>query len=105
MIWSVDAEGKITFMNRAAREIYGYEPEELIGHSFIELMSAENSQPADFGMIKELIGQADGFTGVESHILHRDGRQIILSANCKVMRDEQGQIIGPGVPFLLVCVP
>lgn len=94
LIWSVDAEGKITFMNRAAKEIYGYEPEELIGHSFIELMSSENSQPADFGMIKELIGQADEFTGVESHILHRDGRQIILSANSKVMRDEQGRITG-----------
>ena len=94
LIWSVDAEGKITFMNRAAKEIYGYGPEELIGHSFMELMSSENKQPPDFGKIKALIGQADDFTDVESYVLHRDGRQIALSANSKVLRDEQGHIIG-----------
>jgi PAS domain S-box-containing protein len=94
LIWSVDAEGKITFMNRAARDIYGYEPEELVGRSFTELLSSGNHQPSEFGKIKELIGPADEFTGVESLVLHRDGRQITLSANSKVLRDEQGHITG-----------
>src|SRR5689334_20565321 len=50
LIWSVDAEGKITFLNRAAREIYGYEPEELIGHSFFEIMNPQryDRDPKEF---------------------------------------------------------
>ena len=29
LIWSVDLQGRLTFVNQAVREIYGYEPEEL----------------------------------------------------------------------------
>ena len=31
LIWTIDPEGIITFMNRASERIYGYKPEELIG--------------------------------------------------------------------------
>ena len=94
LIWSVDAEGKITFLNRAAKEIYGYEPEELIGHSFTEIMDSENTLPLEFEKLKEFIGDANEFKEVENRVRHRDGRQIILSANSKVLRSENGQITG-----------
>ena len=36
LIWSVDADGKFTFVNRAAADlILGYQPEEMIGKSFV----------------------------------------------------------------------
>lgn len=92
LIWSVDADGRITFMNRAARDIYGYEPEELIGRSFLEFMDPDHFEP---GMFQEnLTHTRDEMYGVESYIRHRDGRQIILSANLKIIRDESGTPIG-----------
>jgi len=93
LIWSVDAKGQFTFVNRAAKEIYGYEPEELIGRSFFEIMDPEHYH-MDLEEFKESIADADEFRDLERHVRHRDGRQIILSSNSIVMRDDHGDIIG-----------
>ncbi|HEU5040589.1 MAG TPA: PAS domain-containing protein, partial [Gemmatimonadales bacterium] len=37
LIWAVDLEGRIIFVNRAASEMLGYQPEELIGIPFSDL--------------------------------------------------------------------
>jgi PAS domain S-box-containing protein/putative nucleotidyltransferase with HDIG domain len=92
LIWSVDAEGRITFLNRAAKEIYGYEPEELIGHSFFELMDPQYYH-RDLKKFKETVAQADEFKEREMHVLHRDGRQIILSSNSLVLHDADGNVV------------
>ncbi|HSL44771.1 MAG TPA: PAS domain S-box protein [Anaerolineales bacterium] len=94
LIWSTDAAGRITFMNRASREIYGYEPEELIGRSFFELLDSQYYRPEDFNTYREMLVNANEFHGIESYVRHRDGRQIILSANSILTRDEQGNVTG-----------
>ncbi len=93
LIWSVDAESRFTFLNRAAKEIYGYEPQELIGRSFLELMDPQHENP-NLKNFKETVASADEFSEAESYVRHRDGRQIILSANSIVLRDENGKVIG-----------
>jgi PAS domain S-box-containing protein len=92
LIWSVDAEGKFTFLNRAAKEIYGYEPEELMGHSFFEVMDPGHYH-RDTINFKETISSVDELREVETHVLHRDGRPSIMSANLVVIR-ENGNLIG-----------
>src|SRR5215213_10202861 len=93
LIWSVDAEGKITFLNRAAKEIYGYEPEELIGHSFFDVMASEQDHRNSEIFIKT-IAETGEFREVESQVRHRDGREFILSANSIVIHDNNGEVIG-----------
>jgi PAS domain S-box-containing protein len=41
LIWSVDVEGRFTFVNQASRATHGYEPEEMIGRRFTEFMTEE----------------------------------------------------------------
>ena len=94
LIWSVDAEGRLTFLNRAAKEIYGYEPEELIGRSLFDLMNPDMLHSAQPGAFRDLIGEARQFDGMETRIRHRDGRQITLSTNSVVLRDPDGKLIG-----------
>ena len=91
LIWSVDAKGKITFLNHAAKEIYGYEPEELIGHSFFEIMDPEHYH-MDSKEFKGSIADADEFKDLERYVRHRDGRQLILSSNSIVLRDAEGRV-------------
>src|SRR5215207_4382859 len=86
LIWSVDGEGKITFINHAAKDVYGYEPEELIGRSFFEIMDPQYYHQ-NLKAFKKTIDQPNEFKGIESYVRHRDGRQIILSANSIVLRD------------------
>ncbi|HVF24253.1 MAG TPA: PAS domain S-box protein, partial [Anaerolineales bacterium] len=93
LIWSVDADGRYLFVNHAAKEIYGYEPEEMIGRSFFEVMDPPLSD-GDLDRFKEAIAHVDEIRGVENYVRHRDGRQFILSANSIVIRDEHGNLIG-----------
>ena len=44
MIWSVDAQGRWTFVNDAAKNIYGYEPAEMLGRPFMDFETAEQAQ-------------------------------------------------------------
>jgi PAS domain S-box-containing protein len=93
LIWSIDAEGQFTFVNRAAKEIYGYEPEELLGRSFFEILDPQYYHPEDLEKFKKKIASADEFKEAETYVRHRDGRQIILSTNSIVARDPDGSVI------------
>jgi len=93
LIWAIDGEGRFTYLNQASRQIYGYEPEELIGHSFFEIMDQQNT-PRNLDEFWKIIGDQDKFVDTETVIRHRDGRQIILSANSIVLRDENNKVVG-----------
>ena len=93
LIWSIDAEGKFTFLNSAAQELFGYSPAELIGRSFLEIGGPDN-YPDSLETFSQFIAQTDKFGEVEAHVRHRDGRQFILSINSTVLRDSNGAAIG-----------
>ena len=93
LIWSVDTDGRITFLNGAAKDIYGYEPEELIGRFYFDLLDPEHHH-TNTENFKETIASRNEYQGNEIYVRHRDGRQIILSANSIVMQDENGNMTG-----------
>ncbi|NES04568.1 MAG: PAS domain S-box protein, partial [Okeania sp. SIO2F4] len=41
LIWSLDTEGRFTFVNQAAKHIYGYEPAEIIGRFLTDFIYQE----------------------------------------------------------------
>ncbi|MCL2932755.1 MAG: PAS domain S-box protein [Trichodesmium sp. MAG_R03] len=41
LIWSLDTEGRFTFVNQAAKHIYGYEPSEIIGRCLKDFIYQE----------------------------------------------------------------
>ncbi|MCE9625139.1 MAG: PAS domain S-box protein [Deltaproteobacteria bacterium] len=93
LIWSVDAEGRWTFLNRkAARRIYGYDPEEMLGRPFTDFESPEQAAKdlEVFGKVKE--GQP--FFQYETIHVRKDGQPVYLSYNAIVIRDEAGKVIG-----------
>ncbi|MFO1464442.1 MAG: PAS domain S-box protein [bacterium] len=93
LIWSVDAEGRWTFLNRqAARQIYGYEPEEMLGRPFTEFEDADQAKRdlETFSKVK----QGQPFFHYETSHLRKDGRPVFLSYNAIVIRDEQGKVLG-----------
>ncbi|HET6822016.1 MAG TPA: PAS domain S-box protein [Anaerolineales bacterium] len=94
LIWTIDAQGRFTYVNRAARDIYGYEPEELIGKSFIEVLDKQSYGSRDFEKFHEMIEKENTLHGFETYVRRRDGRQIILSTNSIPLRDEQGNLTG-----------
>ncbi len=93
LIWSVDAEGRWTFLNRdATRRIYGYEPEEMLGRVFTEFEKPEQAvkDMEVFGRVKA--GQP--YFHYETEHFKKDGTPVYLSFNAIVSRNSQGQVIG-----------
>ena len=47
LVWSMDVEGKWTYLNAAARHIYGYEPEELLNTPLERLQNSDTKKRDD----------------------------------------------------------
>ncbi|MCF8043054.1 MAG: PAS domain S-box protein [Desulfarculaceae bacterium] len=56
----VDPEGVITFANRRMAEMFGYEPDEIIGSNYLELTDGSHSQQARRKMLDLMQGVTDG---------------------------------------------
>jgi PAS domain S-box-containing protein len=92
LIWSVDKGGQFTFVNRAARRIYGDEPEEMLGRRI-----------ADFENDEQRLRDEEAFRGViagtplfsyETRHIRKDGRPVDLSVNAIVLHDDDGNVLG-----------
>ncbi len=93
LIWSVDAQGRWTFLNRqAARSIYGYEPEEMLGRPFTDFESPEQAR-VDLETFQK-VKQGQPFFKYETIHLRKDGRPVYLSYNAIVLRNEAGEVVG-----------
>ncbi|MCC3531120.1 MAG: PAS domain S-box protein [Microcoleus sp. PH2017_22_RUC_O_B] len=92
MIWSVDAEGRFTFVNPAVKYIYGYEPAEMLGRAFSDLMTPEQMQE-DLAVFARLLDGESIFQHESTHIA-KDGSIKHLMFNAIALYDENGNAIG-----------
>ncbi len=92
LIWSVDASGEWTFVNDAARAIYGLEPETVIGTTLME--RAEDGKGE--GDAQMLIRAMRGEPCIGQVRRHRraDGSLVDLAFNAAALRDSDGNVIG-----------
>ncbi len=94
LIWAVDAEGRITFLNQASRTIYGYAPEELIGRPYTDLVAPEDRIGHLENYPKELHSGETYLGGIETEVVDRQGNRHTLIANAIIQYDHQGNPIG-----------
>lgn len=93
LIWSTDQDWRITFINRASKEIFGYEPEEMIGHLYQEFTTQEQFDRNE-EVNRSVLAVTDKNFGFVSMMLRKDGEKVFISANSIVQRDQQGNILG-----------
>jgi PAS domain S-box-containing protein len=93
LIWSVDVQGRWTFVNRkGALAVYGYEPEEMLGRPFTEFESEEQSRK-DLEVFARIKAGKPVF-GYETEHFHKSGRPIVLSYNAIPLLDADGRLLG-----------
>ncbi len=98
LIWSVDIQGLLTFVNAAAERIYGYEPPEMIGRSFTEFLLPEH-KPLQIQIFEQLLDNtslqppAPNYAYETVH-LRKDGTPVHLRVNSIVNQAENGTILG-----------
>jgi PAS domain S-box-containing protein len=92
LIWSIDKSGRFTFVNRAAKRIYGYEPEEMLGRRVADFES-DAQRLKDDPMFRKLLAGTPLFSYETTHI-RKDGQPVDLSLNAIVLSDESGAVLG-----------
>ncbi len=93
LIWSVDAEGRWTYLSpAAARRIYGCPPGDLIGRGFSEMLAQEVSE-RDLAVFRRILAGEPMFDYLTRH-RRRDGSHVDLSFNAVPLRDTRGAVVG-----------
>jgi diguanylate cyclase (GGDEF)-like protein/PAS domain S-box-containing protein len=94
LIWACDAQFNLTFASRrAAREIYGYEPNELIGRPIDALLAANVDQAAARRAL-EALRRGQALRDVEMTHQAKDGQRLIVSVSAVPLKAGDGAFAG-----------
>ncbi|HEX2032362.1 MAG TPA: PAS domain S-box protein [Actinomycetota bacterium] len=98
LVFTTDLDGRITAVNRAARRVLGYEPDEVLGMNVVDLASPQH-RPAVRRLLDLAPGVADGDqvralpSRHELELLARDGRRVTVEAVIRLIH-EGGRPVG-----------
>jgi len=96
VVYTVDAEGRVTFVSEQVRQ-YGYEPDEILGSRELDFVHPADRAMLDRQLCVSLSGGdppeiEDGLS--EFRVLTRDGQSKWVQERGRVMRNAAGDIIG-----------
>ena len=91
-VFVLDLEGRCVSANRAYFQMFGHEPEDIVGKPIVEMPAIKKQKPEEVEKFMPLIGEAieRGSAGpVELVLVSMDGREIPLSLAGGVIKDAQ----------------
>src|SRR5690242_1638394 len=91
-IVSKDLNGIVTSWNPAAERIFGYKPEEMIGHSIRKVIPPELQDDED--RILACIGRGERIEHFQTVRLTKSGKRIDVSLTISPLKDDAGRIVG-----------
>lgn len=92
-VWATDTEGRYTYSSPRCRDLFGYEPEELIGKHFYEIMTQEEAER--IRLIVGPIWQAHKpFALLENTIIRKDGSEVVVETSAEPVLDGEGDFLG-----------
>jgi PAS domain S-box-containing protein len=99
IVFTVDRDGNLRYINAAVQRFTGWAPEEMLGHHFVEYIHPEDVSTLSSIVRRALAGEAletiPGFgLQVEYRMVHREGEAIWVAARATAVRDAQGKIVG-----------
>ena len=87
-----DLSGTITSWNKAAKTIFGYRPEEVIGQP-VFLLAAPGRED-EMPIILDQITRGERIQHYETVRCHKEGRQVAISLSVSPIRSVSGRIVG-----------
>jgi PAS domain S-box-containing protein len=96
IIVSLDPEGRIVMVNRAGRELLGYNEQELPGrHWFETCLPQPQGMTRDYPLFLEIMASHRALHKyVENEVVRRDGSRRLIAWRVSTLSDESGRITG-----------
>jgi PAS domain S-box-containing protein len=94
IILRLDAEGRITFINRYGAELFGYRREEMVGRAVVGFIVPAISSKGEnlAARISELLQDPAKFPLSENENVCRDGRRLWITWTNQPVRDSDGRL-------------
>ncbi len=102
-LYAIDCERRVTFWNRAAERLTGYEAREVVGRSLADGIVAPvdregRSLHEEEGLLARTLGDGEP-REAEVFFTHRQGHQVPVAVRVSAVRSAQGAVTGAVVVF------
>lgn len=91
-LWEQDSSGRYTYSSSAVKDILGYEPEEIIGKNFFELLTPDQSKHMA-EHLKNIADTKHHFFRLINLYQHKDGREVITESTGKPLFGNNGELV------------
>jgi PAS domain S-box-containing protein len=91
--WEIDTQGRFTYISPKIRDLMGYEPSEFLGKTIVAFLSPAHEKDITDNL-GQLFREPASYSLQETHVLHKDGHEVIVEANAIVVYDGQGGFRG-----------
>jgi diguanylate cyclase (GGDEF)-like protein/PAS domain S-box-containing protein len=92
LIWTTDSQGRFTYLNNGALDIFGTQPRDLLGRCFFDF-EARPSHISNRRFLSTLRRHGEVKNYI-THLISTDGSDRWVGINARVSHDETGQIVG-----------
>lgn len=92
-VWEVDQNGRYTYVSPKVKDLLGYEPEEIIGKSPLQLMPPDETERLA-SLFGDITKEQKPFARVENINLNKNKQQIVLETSGVPIFDASGNFAG-----------
>ncbi len=92
-IWEIDSNGTYTYCSPKIRDLLGYDPQEVLGKTPLDLMPRDEAERLRDTLLRHLQAQQP-VVGMENRCLHKNGWEVILETSGVPINDAGGNVIG-----------
>ena len=90
-IWTLDTEGRTSYVNQRVTEMFGYSAEEMLGRHYFDFMGGDARTQAAERLAHRRQGIAEQY---ELQLKHRDGWDLWAQISANPMFGEKGEYLG-----------
>jgi PAS domain S-box-containing protein len=93
MIYTLDREGRFTYLNSAGAQLLGYDAGELLGRHFATVLTSRSAELAGDHFSRGLDG-TDATPFFEVQVVRKDGRLVDVEVRAGSLHGEDGKVVG-----------
>ncbi len=94
VIWELNTEGLYTYISKISTQIYGFEPEELVGKKYFYDLHYEENKAEFIRLAFDVLAKKESFTKLLNPIQKKNGQVIWVETNGTPKLDDEGNLVG-----------